>query len=157
MIAKIAISEFRNRLETNTKIGDPNIKGSPLAVFSMFGQINKKFYGDFDSSNFKLTKNSSLFPIPYVIKGKYKSNKRSETVISYEIKPIWFGYLWIRIVPILALFSFNISLASQRAPTEEFLILNLFVLIMFLLVNLIIKIKKKKLKKDFRKIFEIID
>jgi len=41
MNSPLSINEFRERLELNTKIGDPKIKGSPLAIFTIFGQ-NKK-------------------------------------------------------------------------------------------------------------------
>ena len=42
MISKLNITEFLKRLEENTKIGDPNIKGTPLAVFTMYGKARKK-------------------------------------------------------------------------------------------------------------------
>ena len=43
MISKINITEFRERLHKNTKIGNPKIKGTPFAVLTIFGESEKPF------------------------------------------------------------------------------------------------------------------
>ena len=44
MVSKINITEFRERLSKNTKYGNPKIKGTPFAVFSIFVESNKSTY-----------------------------------------------------------------------------------------------------------------
>jgi hypothetical protein len=44
MVSNISIIEFRERLVKNTKYGNPKIKGTPFAVFSISGELNKSFY-----------------------------------------------------------------------------------------------------------------
>ncbi len=158
MTSKLGLSDFKNRLSNHTKIGDPKIKGTPFAIFTIFGQSGKKFYGDFDNSSFQLTENASFFPLPYVIKGTFKSQNNSETRLSYKIKPIWFGFLWVRILPILALILINgiLLTQNQRIETEIILIINIFLLFMFLPI-LILNYKKKRMEKEFREIFKIKD
>ena len=144
MTSKLSVSDIKNRLSHHTKIGDPQIKGTPLAIFTIFGQTGKKFYGDFDNLSFQLTKNAPLFPLPYIIQGTFRSINNSETRLSYKIKPIWFGFLWVRILPILAMIVINIVLftQSQRIETEIILIINFFLLFMFLPI-IILNYKKK--------------
>ena len=158
MISKLTKSEFINRLEENTKIGDPKIKGTPFAVLTMFGKTRKKFYGEYSDSNFRLTKNAVLHPIPYIFEGMLKSMDNSSTEISLKIKPIWFGYLWIRILPALFLIFINFMMITQgnNLETEIYLIVNTFLAFMFIPILVSIR-KKNKLLKVFYKIFEIID
>ena len=53
MKSKIDITEFRNRLKDNTKIGSPKLK-FPLGFFSVFTDNSKCFYGRFDNSTFEI-------------------------------------------------------------------------------------------------------
>lgn len=158
MISKLNKSDFIERLEQNTKIGDPKIKGTPFAVFSMFGKTRMKFYGEYSNSAFRLTKNANLYPIPYIFQGTIKSKDKTSTEISLNIKPIWFGYLWIRVLPALALIIFNLLLIvkGEDIETEIYFFVNVFLLFMFTPVLITIR-QKNKLLKDFYKIFEIID
>ena len=55
MKSKIDITEFRNRLEDNTKIGSIKLK-IPLGFFSIFNNNSKYFYGKFDNSTFEVIK-----------------------------------------------------------------------------------------------------
>ena len=80
MKSKLNISEFRNRIEENFKIGSPKLKLSPFGVFSMFGGISKTFYGNFDESTFRFTMNSTISPTFYIIKGKYKNTNNTLNV-----------------------------------------------------------------------------
>ena len=54
MISKINIVEFRERLNKNTKLGNPKIKGTPFAVISISGESDKTFFGKFDKTKFEL-------------------------------------------------------------------------------------------------------
>jgi len=156
MISKLSKSEFINRLEKNTKIGDPIIKGTPFVIFTIFGQTNKKFYGQFSKSNFLLTKNAVIFPIPYIFEGKFNSISNASTEISLKVRPIWFGYLWIRILPVLTLIFMNLILVTKgnNIGIEIYFLVNFFLVIMFLPILTTIR-QKKKLLKDFYKIFKI--
>ena len=95
MISKIEITEFRKRLNLNTKYGNPKIKGTPFVIFTAYNESKKMFYGTYNDSNFQITKNAFLHPTPYIIVGEIKSIKKNETEIKYEIKPIGFGYYWL--------------------------------------------------------------
>lgn len=158
MISKLNKSDFIKRLEQNTKIGDPKIKGTPFAVFTMFGETRMKFYGEYTNSDFRLTKNAILYPIPYIFQGTMKSKDKTTTEISLNIKPIWIGYLWIRILPALALIFINLMLIinAEDIETEIYILVNAFLLFMFTPILFTIR-QKNKLLKDFYKIFEIID
>lgn len=158
MISKLNKSDFIKRLEQNTKIGDPKIKGTPFAVFTMFGKTRMKFYGEYTNSDFRLTKNAILYPIPYIFQGTMKSKDKTTTEISLNIKPIWFGYLWIRILPALALIFINLMLIINAADieTEIYILINAFLLFMFTPILFTIR-QKNKLLKDFYKIFKISD
>jgi hypothetical protein len=158
MISKLNKSDFIKRLEQNTKVGDPKIKGAPIAVFTMFGKTTKKFYGEYTNSAFRLTKNAILFPTPYIFEGTLKSKDKTTTEISLNIKPIWFGYLWIRIMPALGLILINLILINngKNIETEVYFLVNTFLLFMFTPILFTIR-KKNKLLKDFYRIFEISD
>ena len=71
MKSKIDITEFRNRLKDNTKIGSPKLK-IPLGFFSIFTDNSKCFYGRFDNSTFEIIKNSNFIPSLYFLKGTYE-------------------------------------------------------------------------------------
>ncbi|MUP38229.1 hypothetical protein [Labilibaculum euxinus] len=156
MISKLNYLEFKNRLKANTKNGNPKSFGTPFSILSIFSKSRKKYIGEINSVSFNLTENTTLLPIPYIIDGTYKSKSKSTTEISFKIKIIWFGYLWIRILPVLALGLINSLLLMQgnNIKTEIFVIVNLFLLLMFLPV-LIVSRKKKKMIGDFCKLFEI--
>lgn len=156
MTSNLNRTDFIKRLEENTKIGDPNLKGTPFAIFTLFGKTRMKCYGEYSSSDFRLTKNAILFPIPYIFEGTIKSKDEKSTELSLKIKPIWFGYLWIRILPILVLIFINLMLIinSDGIETEIYFFVNVFLLFMFTPILLTIR-QKNKLLKDFKKILEI--
>lgn len=156
MTSNLNRTDFIKRLEENTKIGDPKLKGTPFAIFTLFGKTRMKCYGEYSSSDFRLTKNAILFPIPYIFEGTIKSKDEKSTELSLKIKPIWFGYLWIRILPILVLIFINLMLIinSDGIETEIYFFVNVFLLFMFTPILLTIR-QKNKLLKDFKKILEI--
>ncbi len=156
MISSLNRTDFVKRLEENTKIGDPKLKGTPFAIFTIFGKTRMKFYGEYTDSKFRLTKNAILFQIPYIFEGTLISNGKTTTELEFNIKPMWFGYLWIRVLPVLALFLFNFFLITKgnNIESEIFVIVNILLVFMFTPILLTIK-QKEKLLNDFKEIFEI--
>ena len=155
MVSKISIVEFRERLVKNTKYGNPKIKGTPFAIFSKFGESNKSFYGTYNEAKFELTKNSTLFPAPFIISGKFNSTSNNRTEIVYEVKPIAFGYYWIKYLPIFGILMFNLILYMDSRPVEMYTIINLILLGFFIISRIYMWRKKSKLIAVFEKKFEI--
>jgi len=62
MTSELNISDFKYRLNYHTKIGDPQIKGTPFAIFTVFGQSGKKFYGDFNNFHYHILFKGLLNP-----------------------------------------------------------------------------------------------
>ena len=123
MKSKINITEFRNRLKDNTKIGSPKLK-IPLGFFSIFTDNSKCFYGNFDNSTFELTSNSNFSPTLYFLKGTYK-NTEKELIVNYSVEPV--GKLriaWIKYFPIIAFILCNsIFYFEAKPPIETYIIL----------------------------------
>lgn len=155
MISKIGIEEFRTRLKTNTKLGNPKISGSPLHAFNMIGEKDKMFYGIINHNDFKITKNAILHPIPFVLKGKIKSKNRNQTEISYEIIPILFGYYWIRYSPFIVFALFNIIFIIENPPIVVWIILNSLNILLGFIFNIRMNYQRKNFERNFIKFFEI--
>ena len=155
MISKINITEFRERLNKNTKLGNPKIKGTPFAVLTIAGESEKPFFGTFNKTKFKLTENATLFPTPFTISGEINPKNDEETVIIYEVLPIGFGYYWLKYMPIIGIFVFNLILYSQSAPLKVFQIMNLFMFGLIVYSRFYMWRKKNKLETNFKRIFEI--
>lgn len=157
MKSKIDITEFRNRLSENTKIGSPKLK-IPLGFFSVFTDNSKCFYGKFNDSTFKLIQNSSFLPSFYFLKGNYKKTE-GNLIVNYSFEPV--GKLrmtWIKYFPMIALIMCNsIFYFQAKPPIEIYIIFNAFIIFISVLSRLNIKRQKKNLKRKFNKIFEIID
>lgn len=155
MISKINITEFRERLHKNTKIGNPKIKGTPFAVLTISGESEKPFFGTFDKTKFKLTENATIFPTPFTISGEINPKNVEETEIVYEFLPIGFGYYWLKYMPIVGILIFNLILYSQSAPLKVFQIMNLFIFGLIVFSRFYMWRKKNKLETNFKRIFEI--
>jgi hypothetical protein len=155
MKSKIDITEFRNRLKENTKIGSPKHK-IPLGFFSLFIENSKYFYGNFDNSNFEIIKNSNFFPSFYFLKGTYK-NIENSLIVNYTIEPL--GKLriaYIKYFPIIALIIFNsIFYFQAKPPIEIYIIFNLFIVFFSIISRLNIIRQNRNLKRKFNKMFEI--
>ena len=158
MISRLNKRDFKKQLIDNTKIGNPIIKGTPFAGYVKYGEFSKPFFGDYDESNFRLTKNSSLFPVPYIIQGHFKSKGDSETEVTIVIKRIGFGFYWIRLFPLFLLILFNsiCFLQDSKFDWNVFILINLFISLMFTPI-LIVKQMKKTFLKRFYKIFNLIE
>lgn len=160
MISNHEISEFEEKFKELTKIGNPSLKGNPLAVFSLnFSQ--KPFYGYVNQSGFRITKNANIIVIPYLIAGEFKK-KGNRTEVKYEIIPMKFGYYWIRIFPvifnILGLIALVINYKSIEFETLNFakvLFVLLLIEVFFLLPLIITEILKARFEKKFLKELKI--
>lgn len=157
MKSKIDITEFRNRLKENTKIGSPRLK-IPLVFFSLFNENSKYFYGNFDNSNFEIIKNSNFFPSFYFLKGTYKNIEKS-LIVNYTIEPL--GKLrvaYIKYFPVIALIIFNsIFYLHAKPPIEIYIISNLFIVFISIISRLNIIRQNRNLKRKFNKMFEITE
>ena len=155
MISKINIIEFRERLNKNTKLGNPKIKGTPFAITSISGESDKTFFGTFDKTKFKLTENATLFPTPYIISGEINPKNDTQTEIIYEVKPIGFGYYWFKYMPIFGIIVFNLILYTESAPLKVYQIMNPVMFSFIVFSRFYIWRKKNKLVNDFKRIFGI--
>lgn len=157
MKSKIDITQFRNRLKENTKIGSPKLK-IPMGFFSIFSDNSKCFYGNFDNSTFELIINSNFSPASYFIKGTYKNTEKN-LMVNYSFEPI--GKLriaWIKYFPIIAFIVSNSVFYFQvKPPIEIYIIFNTFIVFISIFSRLNIKWQKNKLKRKFNKIFEITE
>jgi len=155
IVSNINITEFRERLNKNTKLGNPKIKGTPFAVLTISGESEKPFFGTFDKTKFKLTENATLFPTPYTISGEINPKNDTQTEINYEVLPIGFGYYWLKYMPIFGILVFNIILYSQSAPLKVFQLMNLFIFGLIIFSRFYMWRKKNKLETNLKRIFEI--
>lgn len=157
MKSKIDITEFRNRLKDNTKIGSPKLK-IPLGFFSISTENSKYFYGNFDNSTFEIIKNSNFFPSFYLLKGTYKNIEKS-LIVNYTIEPV--GKLrvaYLKYFPVIALIFFNsIFYFQAKPPIEIYILFNLFIIFSSIISRLNIMRQNRNLKRKFNKIFEITE
>ncbi|MBS1978450.1 MAG: hypothetical protein JST46_13855 [Bacteroidetes bacterium] len=154
MKTQLTIDNIEARLRELTVTGDPKIMGTPFYVTAI-NNSSKPFLGEFDSTTFELTKNTSLLPTPYIIEGTYNSTADG-TELNYKIKPIWFGHIWLRVFPIIALVIINWAILKNPTffPTVERIIFNAFGLLMFSPI-LIVNFQKKKMERDFVNEFKL--
>lgn len=146
--SELNTKEIKLCLTENTKIGKPEFKGSLMSAFTMFGQTKKLFYGEIEGNKFRITKNSALFTIPYIVKGKISNTNSTSSKISYTIEKIPFGYWWLRIFPLIALVSVNSVCFFHRNSFNPFLFIpiNIYLLLMFTPIIIINRKKKKFIK-----------
>jgi hypothetical protein len=157
MNTKIDITEFRNRLKENTKIGSPKLKIEWGILSIFFADNSKCFYGKFDNSTFEIIKNSNFFPNYYFLKGTYKNSEKNLTV-NYSIEPV--SKLTIparKYFPIIVFIITNSFFYFEKPPTEICIISNVFIVFGSFFSILNIKWQNKKLEKKFKKIFEITE
>ncbi|WP_433830265.1 hypothetical protein [Flavobacterium anhuiense] len=155
MTTKIDITEFRNRLKENTKIGSPELKIEWGILSIIFADNSKIFYGKFDNSTFEITKNSNFFSSFYLLKGTYKNEKK--LTINYSIEPISkLGNAWIKYFPIMGFIMCNSVFYFQaKPPIEIYVIFNAFLVFISIFSRVIIKLQNKNMEQKFIEIFEI--
>ena len=142
------------KLKNLTKEGNPVIMGTPFSIIVLLGsEHSKPFYGKIENHKFQITLNRPLFPTPYILEGNL-NNTNCENRIDYKIKPIWFGYLWIRIIPFLFIsFIATILISSRTSFSDSHWKINLiFFLICLIIASLPILITYR-LKTKMEKIF----
>lgn len=155
MQSKLSEKEFLNRLKQNTVIGNPKKKGNPLGMMETISFSKKRFFGDFNSGGFRITNNGILKMTPFYVDGVIESN-REGLEIDLEVKKIWFGYLFIRIIPVGVLFLIGllIFVTEKHMPNDAKIamgIAGVFMLLPILITNGL----RRKLLRDFKTIFEI--
>lgn len=155
MISKINFVEFIECLKRNTKLGNPKIKGTPFAVISRPRKSDKTFFGTYDKTKFKLTENATFFPTPYTISGEINPKNNAQTEIIYEVKPIGFGYYWLKYMPVFGILIFNLVLYTQSAPLKAYQIMNPIMFSFIVFSRFYMWRKKNRLVADFKRIFEI--
>jgi hypothetical protein len=157
MKSKLDISEFRNRLKVNTKIGSPKLK-IPLVFFSIFTDTSKCFYGSFDNSTFGIVQNNDFFPSLYFLKGTYKLTEQHLTV-NYHLEPVGkIRLAWVKYFPIIAFLVFNsIFYFQEGIPTKIYVFFNIFIAFISIISRLFIKWQNRNLIRKFDKIFELTE
>jgi hypothetical protein len=126
------------------------LKESPLAILTIYDPIDQPFFGQFSDTKFRLTKNFSYLPVPFIINGDYKQTETMETIVNYKVQPVWFGYRWISILPIITLVFINVLLVKTAitVPFDLLIAVNIFLLFMCSPI-LITNIQKRRMEKDF--------
>ncbi|MFH6996701.1 hypothetical protein ACHRVZ_02150 [Flavobacterium sp. FlaQc-57] len=155
MESKLSLGEFRARLIKNTEVGSLKVKLSTFRVFPVFGGT-KPFYGLFDDKSFHLTLNSAVSPTIFVIKGKYK-NVNNVLKVEYVVEPnSKLQLIWAEYAPVIGIIAINIFfLFFAKGLRRGSTIINLFLLIMAFYSRWKTERKRKKLEKNFVRIFEI--
>ena len=153
MTSEFNIEEFKGKLKELTKNGYALIKGNPFAIFSI-NFSDKPFYGNIYESEFKITRNANLNLVPYVIIGNFKKSGK-QTAVKYEIKPMKFGYYWIRFFPILinivgiVALLLNLKNIDKNIFTIKSFIIVFMVELFLLFPILLTEMKKRKFEKEF--------
>jgi hypothetical protein len=156
MKSEIDITEFRNRLKDNTKIGSPKLKIEWGILSFFFADNSKYFYGKFDNSTFDIIKNSNFFPSFYFLKGTYKNTEKNLTV-NYSVEPVdKLISTFIKYFPFIAFIMCNsIFYFQAKPPIGIYATFNLFIVFISIFSKLSIKWQNRNLKRKFNKIFEI--
>jgi hypothetical protein len=156
MKSNLSIQDFRDRLESLTNIGEPTINGTPLAIITIFESPNSTFYGQLDKDQFRLTSNGLFNLTPYIMQGTFTATHNG-TEVNYKIKPIWFGYLWIRLLPIFAILFFNYFLINEMGTVGLIALIpvNLFLLLFIIIPIVFTNYNKRRLEEAFIKNLEI--
>lgn len=160
MTSPITTSEFKQRLKENTQKGFPIIKVSPFVFFTLIGKTKQKFYGKYTDNSFRFTKNTSVNVVPQTITGTFKSESDTETKVDYHIETIWFGWLWLRSIPLL-IGGLTYAVWIFQPQGVNWMPVAIFIDFFLLLLHFyLIQTQKKDLirfENDFKKIFEIKD
>ena len=158
MQSNLNINEFRNRLKNFTKIGHPKLKLSPFPTFSIFGDSSKKFYGLYDDSSFSLTSNFIINPTYFILRGNYKTIN-GKLQIQYKLYPRYkYQTHWWIFVFVFGFLIFNYLLVTDlhESKSQTILFTNIILIFMIGYAYFDITRRRRKLEKNFIKIFEII-
>ena len=157
MKSKLSITEFRNTLNENTKIGSQIFKMN-LGIFSVFFPKSKYFYGKFDQSTFQLTINYNFNSAYYILKGNYKNNFDNKLKVNYSIEPMSkIRIIGLKYFPLIVFFGLNIFFYFKKMPTEVFIPFNLLIIFAILHSRWHLKKDLKNLESKFIEIFKVIE
>lgn len=153
--SRLSEINFIKKLDYHIQLGNPYLKGSPLIVFTEPPAKGKDFYGMYNDHYLILTLNS-IFPIPFLIRAYYKSNKEGQVELEIIHNVVWFGYIWIHTFPFLAalFFNFLFFVVIKDVPSEVIIGVNIILPLFFFLIVFFRK-RKKQLINRFHKAFEI--
>ena len=157
MTSRLTKTEFDLRLKNLTRKGEPTIMGTPFAILTIFDLSGKPFYGEYNGTNFRITRNKTLpTPSGYIVKGHFSESGR-KTKLDYEIKPILFSYYWIRLVPIFAFLFFNGVLLFNLKTFQWDIILTLngFLGLMTFVALTVDKFQRRAIEERFIEEFEV--
>jgi hypothetical protein len=156
MTSRLTKTEFESRLKNLVRKGDPSIMGTPFAILTSFDFSAKPFYGEYNSFDFRITRNKTLLPNGYFIKGNF-SELGSKTKLEYEIKTFIFAYYWNRFIPIIGFLFFNgiLFFNLQAIQWDLILVLNGFLGLMTFFAFRLEKFQRKSIEARFIEEFEI--
>lgn len=155
MESNLSLSEFRARLQNNIERGSLKVNLSRFRLFPIFGGV-KPFYGLFDDESFRLTINSATSPTIFIVRGNYK-NIDNRVNVNYIIEEnSKFQLLWTKFSPVVFLIFINIFfLFFGRGLRRATTIVSLFLLIIIFYSRWKEERKRRKLERNFIRIFEI--
>lgn len=153
--SNLSLSDFRARLQNNIEKGSLKVKLSTFRIFPIFGGV-KPFYGLFDDESFRLTINSATSPTIFIVRGNYK-NIDNRVNVNYIVEEnSKFQLLWTKFSPVVFLILINVFfLFFGRGLRRATTIVSLFLLIVIFYSRWKEERKRKKLERNFIRIFEI--
>jgi hypothetical protein len=157
--SSLSYKQFQGQLSSNTLLGNPTIMGTPFAIFNIFDSKKKYFYGELSDKSFRITKNGRMMDLcEFTINGKYsKSNTIDKTKVEFQVKPIMFGYLWVRLLIPIFLVVLDIFLLIN-IDVEKLTIMaitNLWLGVPWLFAVWLSNRRKKKMTNKFLEVFKI--
>lgn len=153
--SNLSLLDFRTRLKNNIEIGSLKVNLSRFRLFPIFGGV-KPFYGLFDDNSFRFTLNSATSPTIFIVRGNYK-NIDNRINVNYVVEEnSKFQLLWTKFSPVAFLVFINIFfLFFGRGLRRATTIVSLFLLIVIFYSRWKEERKRKKLERNFIRIFEI--
>lgn len=119
MKSELSPELFYKALNKNVVYGNPNIKGGPANILTIFDSGDRFFFGQYNRREFRLTHNSGLLnSCEFVIQGSYSASDDGGTDLEVKVRPIWLSYLWLRLIPPLGVIAMSIVLVHV-APDHE--------------------------------------
>lgn len=160
MYSELSKREFHETLRLNTRVGNPNLKLSPLGAFPFptFEGYSNIYYGMFDEHSFLLITNFVMKPDSYYgLRGNY-FERHDRLVIEFEVDYInKASAIMLKYGAALFLIITNSVMIAIKMPLFLFIAWDTCILIAYLLWRWIDKRKKRKLELDFVKHFQLFE
>ena len=157
-IFEVDSEKFNEFLKVNVQRGTLHTKIYSLNIlFFIFTKTDRMFFGMYGKNKFEITETFEYFPNMYRISGDYKFKGNNQTEVIYEIKPLGFIYYWNRYMLLIAIPLFNLVLyfKSQSYDFDIFVIINILLFCFLVIIRIYMWLKKRKLEKIFKAVFEI--